>query len=130
MPTRRGRDRRLFRTTGSRCSWCGIEAGNSDEIPVYRYRLQRTAYRDGLPRSENVGSIGLCDPCIDTIALPPRDYTGRNGARKHRHPRLTGGGGDEWHLHAAYRYGHRHDRLGPDLGTEQAEPTPLVRAQG
>jgi hypothetical protein len=123
--TRRGRDRRLYRSTGMRCAWCGIEAGNSDDVPVYRYRLQRSAYRDGLPRSVSVGSIGLCDPCIDAIAQPARDYSGRNSARKHRHPR-TDGSSDEWHLHGDYRAGHRHRALGPDLGHE-APPIELLR---
>lgn len=123
----RGYDRRLFRSTGTRCAWCGIEAGNIQDVPVYRYRLQRSAYRETPGRrSISVGAIGLCDPCIEAIAMPPRDYAGRNSARKHRHPR-TDGGLDTWHLHADYRPSHSHTALGPDLGFE-VEPVRLVSA--
>lgn len=121
----RGRDRLPFRSTATRCAWCGIMAGNATGIPVYRYRLQRTQYREGLQRSVSMGAIGLCDPCIESVAEAPRDYAGRNGSRKHRHPRLDGGL-DEWHLHAAFRAHHAHPSLGPELGTE-AEPTPIRR---
>ncbi len=120
----RGRDRHAYRATGATCMACGIMAGNSLGMPVYRYRLQRTAYREGLAQSTNVGAVGLCDECIERHALPIRDYTGRNTARKHRHLRLAGGA-DEWHLHADYRPRHRHPSLGPDLGPE-APPTPVV----
>ena len=99
-------------------------AGNALGVPVYRYRLQRSQYREGLPRSVSVGAIGICDPCIDEYAQAPRDYSGRNTASKHRHPQLTGGGLEEWHTHAAFRPHHRHAELGPEQGT-QAEPTPL-----
>lgn len=122
----RGRDRRAYRNTGARCAFCGAQAGNIEDVPVYRYRLQRSAYRDTPgAKSISVGAIGLCDPCIALIAEPPRDYTGRNTSRKHRHARLDGGR-DEWHQHGGYAPQHRHPALGPELGIE-AEPTPIRR---
>ena len=113
----RGNDRHSFRATGAACLVCGVMAGNSLDIPVYRYRLQRTAKREGLWRSANVGAIGICDPCIAKHAMPPRDYSGRNTVRRHRHIRLIGGL-DEWHTHPDYVAGHQHGSLGPDLGFE------------
>ena len=124
----RGRDRFPYRATGATCMVCGIHAGNSLNMPVYRYRLQRSSYREGgTQKSENVGAIGLCDACITKHAQPLRDYSGRNTAQKHRHLRLEGGE-DEWHLHAGYQPRHRHPELGPDRGFEVA-PTPIGRAR-
>ena len=113
----------MYRSTGARCAVCGLYAGNSGGIAVYRYRLQRTVYRGSIRRSLSLGSLGLCDPCLKREAEPVRDYTRRVPAT-HRHPRLDGSG-DEWHGHAGYRPHHRHERLGADEGGEP-EPTLLV----
>jgi hypothetical protein len=122
----RGRDRRLYRTTGATCALCGRHAGNAEDVPVYRYRLQRTAYGGGRRRSLSLGTLGLCDPCLYRAAEPVRDYS-RRLPGYHRHPRLDGSG-DEWHAHAGYLPMHRHDRLGADEGGEP-ESVLLVRSR-
>jgi len=97
---------------------CGIYAGNSGGIAVYRYRLQRSWYGGGKRKSFNVGAIGMCDPCIKKYALPIRDYTHRHPAVRHRHIRIDGGT-TEWHVHPDFVPLHRHPELGP--GKRDAE---------
>lgn len=48
------------RADAARCAICGLAAGNSLNVPVYRYSLR--TYRGGARRTP--ASIGLCDPCI------------------------------------------------------------------
>lgn len=60
------------------CCRCGLAAGNSRGIGVYWHMLQRSVYdagweAKGYPSSRRtirVGSIPLCDRCIDEAGHP------------------------------------------------------------
>jgi len=108
----RGHDRKMYRHTGATCLMCGRYAGNIEGVPVYRYRLQRSNYEGGSRKSINVGSIGMCDPCIDRYSLPIRVYNYRHAPVRHRHIKIDGGE-TEWHMHPDYVPLHRHPELGP-----------------
>jgi hypothetical protein len=109
--TGRGPDRRP-RRSGAQCAICGLWAGNSRDIPVHRYRLQRSQYESGRQRSQSVASIGLCDTCIREKGGPVREYQGQRPIR-HRHPTLDREA-HEWHMHADFTPRHEHDQLGPE----------------
>jgi hypothetical protein len=49
------------RANPATCAICGIVAGNSRDLPVYRYPLKRW-----VKGRENtwIGSVGLCDACL------------------------------------------------------------------
>ena len=53
------------------CAVCGLAAGNSLDIKVYRYPLMRHRRRQGKQASFYVGAIGLCDDCIGANASVP-----------------------------------------------------------
>ena len=42
------------------CIVCGLAAGNSADVPVYRYPLKRWSRE----KARWIGSIGLCDVCL------------------------------------------------------------------
>lgn len=52
------------RANSAQCAICGITAGNSADVPVYRYPLKRWFSR----KMRWIGSVGLCDPCIVATA--------------------------------------------------------------
>ena len=53
------------------CAVCGLAAGNSMSIKVYRYPLMKHRRREGKQASHYVGAIGLCDRCIEDNASVP-----------------------------------------------------------
>jgi hypothetical protein len=107
----RGPDRSA-RKSGAICAICGIVAGNLSGVPVHRYRLARTMYEGGRSKTVAIASMGMCDPCVMDHGTPPRDYSGRNLAIRHRHIR-RGTEEDEWHVHAGFQPRHTHPELGP-----------------
>lgn len=109
----RGPDR-TARKSGAVCAICGIVAGNLSGVPVHRYRLARTRYEGGESKTIAVASMGLCDTCVMEHGTPPRDYSGRNHAVKHKHLRRDEQE-YEWHVHASFQPGHRHPALGPAI---------------
>ena len=48
------------RSNPARCIVCGIAAGNSMDMPVYRYSLKRWSRN----KARWIGSVGLCDKCL------------------------------------------------------------------
>jgi len=50
-----------IRVNGATCVLCGLTAGNSADIPVYRYPLKRHFRGKG---QKWIGNIGLCDECV------------------------------------------------------------------
>lgn len=59
-----GQPRFLYRVRANSavCVICGLAAGNSMSVPVYRYPLKR--HFVGKKGQDWIGTIGLCDPCI------------------------------------------------------------------
>ena len=59
---RAGEPRYIYRArvNPATCILCGLAAGNSMDVPVYRYPLKRQ-YRKV---TAWIGTVGLCDPCI------------------------------------------------------------------
>lgn len=51
-----------LRANAAKCAVCGLAAGNSMDVPVYRYTLKRHIV--GSKQQVYIGSIGLCDRCI------------------------------------------------------------------
>jgi hypothetical protein len=49
-----------LRSNPARCIVCGIAAGNSMNLPVYRYPLKRWSGK----KARWIGSVGLCDVCL------------------------------------------------------------------
>lgn len=49
---------------GARCAFCGLAAGNSQGVRVYRYTLRRSVNVNGLRTSRALGSVGICDVCV------------------------------------------------------------------
>lgn len=56
------RDRML--AVAARCEFCGIVAGNSRAVKVYRYTLRRSVRIGDRRTSRALGSIGICDQCL------------------------------------------------------------------
>ena len=76
------------RNTGAQCILCMLYAGNSAGIRVYRYPLRRPSYAPGWKVGDriervNVGTIALCDDCVDRHVSPTRKYRHKAG-RKYR----------------------------------------------
>jgi len=53
-----------YLAVGAECSFCGLTAGNSLKVRVYRYTLRRSVNIGGKRTSRALGSIGICDRCI------------------------------------------------------------------
>jgi len=49
---------------GATCAFCGLVAGNSRGVRVYRYTLRRSVNVKGKRTSRALGSVGLCDLCV------------------------------------------------------------------
>lgn len=68
-----GQPRFRYRVTANAatCRFCGLVAGNSMNIPVYRYPLKRHVF--GVKQQAWIGTLGLCDRCIvDNAELKPK----------------------------------------------------------
>lgn len=75
---RRWRDRVGYKRFPAVCVMCGLNARNSQDIPVYRYPLLRKPGGKNR-RSFVIASIGLCDTCVIEHATPSPSYIRANG---------------------------------------------------